>query len=59
MAKEERDGFKDELKRVASSFAELYTMRVAEKHNFFEYLEGQFAVFHIHLDKICFLDPIR
>jgi hypothetical protein len=30
MAVEERGGFKDELQRVASSFAELYTVRVAE-----------------------------
>ena len=33
MAVEERGGFKDELQRVASSFAELYTVRVAELHN--------------------------
>lgn len=30
MAVEERGGFKDEFQRVASSFAELYTIRVAE-----------------------------
>ena len=40
MAVEERGGFKDELQRVASSFTELYTIRVAEVHNVFEYLEG-------------------
>lgn len=49
MAVEKRDGFKDEFQRVASSFAELYTIRVAEVDNVFEYLEGQFAVVHILL----------